>query len=154
LAKKINFTSFEELKSSTGKEIGLSEWFQMTQNRINDFADATLDHQWIHIDKERSERESPYKKSIAHGFLVLSLIPYFLSETVKFENVKMGINYGLDKVRFTNAVVSDARIRARITVLGVEDVKGGVKYKTKVVVEIENQEKPACIAETIAILLE
>lgn len=154
MSKRTTFKTFAEVRSKIGQEVGISKWFRLTQERINDFADATLDHQWIHIDQDRSERESPYQTTIAHGFLVLSLIPHFLSESITFENVTLGINYGLDKVRFTKAVPSNSRIRARITVLEVSNVSGGIKYKNKVTVEIEGQEKPACIAETIAILVE
>ena len=153
MTNRIYFKDFEELKSKIGQEIGVSEWFEVTQERINDFAEATLDSQWIHVDEARAEVESPFGKTIAHGFLILSLIPKFLEETISFSNIKMGINYGLDKVRFTNPVPSGAKIRARITVVEVVDVQGGVKYKNKVLLEIEGVEKPACVAEMIALLI-
>ncbi|GLR16049.1 MaoC family dehydratase [Portibacter lacus] len=147
------FESLSEMKNFLGKEIGVSDWFQITQKQINAFGKVTFDEQWIHTNPEKAKKNSPYGEPIAHGFLILSLIPKFLTETISFANVKMGINYGMDKVRFMNATPVNARIRARITLAEVSEISGGVKYKTEVVLELENVEKPACYAEMIAIML-
>lgn len=151
--KKSTFKNFEELKAQEGQLIGVSDWFKITQDRINDFAKATMDEQWIHVDTERAKTESPFGGTIAHGYLILSLVAKFYFETISFENIKMGINYGTDKVRFMNAVKVNANIRAHMRLVEVVDVEGGVKYKTEVTVEIEGEKKPACVAETLAIVL-
>ncbi|MCL4107847.1 UNVERIFIED_CONTAM: hypothetical protein GTU68_027232 [Idotea baltica] len=136
-----------------GKEIGVSDWFQITQEQINTFGKITHDEQWIHTNPEKAKKNSPYGEPIAHGFLILSLIPKFLMETISFSNVKMGINYGLDKVRFTNAVPVNAKLRARIKLVEVVAIKDGMKYKTEIIIELESVEKPAVYAEMIAIVL-
>lgn len=151
--KKSNFKDFEELKAQIGIEIGLSDWFEVTQQRIDAFAKATMDEQWIHVDVERAKKESPYGITIAHGYYILSLVAKFSFETISFENIKMGINYGTDKVRFMNAVPVNSRIRAHFIPLEVVEIEGGVKYKTQVTIEIEGQKKPACVAETLAVML-
>ena len=140
-----------DLKNYVGKEIGLSEWTTITQDQINTFAKITDDNQWIHISPELCEKHSPYKKPVAHGFLVLSLAPKFCYETLKLNNVSMAVNYGCDKVRFMNATRVNSSIRARISVISFEDIKGGIKYKLKIIYELKDQEKPACVAEFISI---
>ncbi|MEM9078969.1 MAG: MaoC family dehydratase, partial [Bacteroidota bacterium] len=110
----------------------------------------TDDEQWIHVDVERSKKESPYKTPIAHGFLVLSLASSFCYQAYKVDDVGMGVNYGLDKVRFMNATPVNARLRGRTSLMTYEEIEGGAKYKVKVVFEIEGQEKPACVAEFLA----
>jgi acyl dehydratase len=141
------------LQAQVGKEIHLSDWLEVTQQRINAFADATGDHQWIHVDRERAARESPWKTTIAHGYLTLSLYPLLrglvdASEPL-FPGVKQVINYGLDKLRFPNAVVSGSRVRARCVLLKVEEVAGGLQMSEQYTVEIDGQPKPACVAEAI-----
>jgi len=143
--------SLSDLKNYIGKELGLSKWTKITQTQINSFANTTDDRQWIHIDPERCQKQSPYKKPIAHGFLVLSLASKFCYEAYQLRNASMGINYGLDKVRFINAVEVNSFIRGRVSLISSEEIENGVKYKLNIVFELKNQKKPACIAEFIAI---
>ena len=144
-------TNTSELSAYIGKELGLTEWMPMTQQRINTFADATEDFQWIHTDVERSASFSPYKKTVAHGFLVLSMASKVSYDTFSIENVAMGVNYGLDKVRFPNATKSGNFFRGRVSLLECDEIKGGVKYKMGIVFELKGEDKPACVAEFIAI---
>lgn len=144
-------TDLNELKDYIGKELGLTEWMPMTQQRINTFADATEDFQWIHLDVERSATLSPYKKTVAHGFLVLSMASKVTYDTFSIDNVAMGVNYGLDKVRFPNATKSGAFFRGRVSLLECDEIPGGVKYKMGIVFELKGEDKPACVAEFIAI---
>ena len=144
-------TNTSELSAYVGKELGLTEWMPMTQQRINTFADATEDFQWIHTDVERSASFSPYKKTVAHGFLVLSMASKVSYDTFSIENVAMGVNYGLDKVRFPNATKSGNFFRGRVSLLECDEIKGGVKYKMEIVFELKGEDKPACVAEFIAI---
>jgi acyl dehydratase len=138
----------EELKSLVGEEVAASDWFEITQSRINDFADATEDHQWIHIDVERAEADSPFGSTIAHGFLTLSLLPHFAAQAFSVRgNFKMGINYGLNRLRFISPVKSGSRVRGRFTLQAVEDVAGGVQLTWAVTVESEGGAKPALAAE-------
>ena len=140
----------EELKDYVGKELGLTEWMTMEQERINSFAEATEDMQWIHTDPKRSAAFSPYKKTVAHGFLVLSLASKISYDAFSIENVVMGVNYGLDKVRFPNATKSGAKLRGRVSLMEYDAIPGGAKYKMKIVFELEGEEKPACVAEFLA----
>ncbi len=140
----------EELKDYVGKELGLTEWMTMEQERINSFAEATEDMQWIHTDPKRSAAFSPYKKTVAHGFLVLSLASKISYDAFSIENIVMGVNYGLDKVRFPNATKSDAKLRGRVSLMAYDAIPGGAKYKMKIVFELEGEEKPACVAEFLA----
>lgn len=138
----------EELKSLTGQEVGTSEWFEITQDRINAFADATEDHQWIHIDTARARTDSPFKTTIAHGFLTLSLLPHLASQAVTVRgDFKMGINYGLNRLRFVSPVTVGARVRARFTLQAVEDVAGGIQISWAITVEAEGAQKPSLVAE-------
>ena len=139
----------EGVKSKVGKEWGRSDWLQVTQDRIDKFAEATDDHQWIHVDPERA-KAGPFGTTIAHGFLTLSLIPALAGAVVKVEGVRMGINYGLNKVRFPSPVKVGSRIRAVTKNVSVEDVEGGVQVVNQVTMEIQGQEKPACVAETVS----
>ena len=138
----------EGIKSMTGKEWGTSEWLEVTQDRINQFADATGDHQWIHVDTEKA-KQGPFGTTIAHGFLTLSLIPG-LGRDLRFEGIKMGINYGLNRVRFPSPVKVGSRVRAVTKNLSVEDIEGGVQVVNQVTIEVEGQDKPGCVAETVA----
>src|SRR5262249_1390471 len=131
-------TSVEELRSLTGQEVAVSDWFEVTQDRINLFAEATGDHQWIHIDVERAKTESPYGTTIAHGFLTLSLLSYLMSQTVKIKlPMRFGINYGLNKVRFPSAVPAGSKIRARATLQSLEEIPGGQQLIWNITVERE-----------------
>ena len=138
------------LRRYVGKELGLTEWLIIDQERINAFATVTEDFQWIHTDPSKSAIDSPFKKTVAHGFLILSLAAKFCYETVHLKDVIMGVNYGLDKVRFTNAVPSGSRIRGRVSLLHFEKIPNGAKYTIQIVFELEGSEKPACIAAFIA----
>ncbi len=136
------------LRALVGKEIGVSDWFEITQERIQQFADATLDQQWIHLDVERAAAESPFGTTIAHGFLTLSLLPYLIQSTIKYKTPpKMGVNYGLNRLRFTSPVPAGSNIRVRITLQAVEDIAGGVQLTWGIVVEREGAEKPCLVAE-------
>jgi acyl dehydratase len=141
-------TSIEELRSLTGLEAAVSDWFEVTQDRINLFADATGDHQWIHVDVERAKAESPYGATIAHGFLTMSLLSYLMPQTVKINfPIRMGVNYGLNKVRFPSAVPAGSKIRARAVLQSLEEIKGGWHLVWKISVEREGGDKPCCVAE-------
>jgi acyl dehydratase len=138
----------EELNALVGKEVGASDWFEITQERINTFADATEDHQWIHIDIERAKTASPFGSTIAHGFLTLSLLPHLAGQAVTVRgNFRMGINYGLNRLRFVSPVAAGARVRARFTLQSVEEVAGGIQITWAAAVEAEGGQKPAMVAE-------
>jgi len=143
----------DDLKRRVGEEVHLSDWFEVTQQRINAFADATGDHQWIHVDVERARRESPWRGTIAHGYLTLSLYPMLRGLVAPgraiYPGVKQAINYGLDKLRFPSPVPSGSRIRARCKLLKVEEVPGALQFTELYTVEVEGQPKPACVAEAI-----
>jgi acyl dehydratase len=143
----------EALQARVGQEIHCSDWLEITQERVDAFADATGDHQWIHVDRERAARESPWKATIAHGYLTLSLYPMLRglvgSDATAYTGARQVINYGLDKLRFPSAVVVGSRVRARCVLLKVEPVTGGLQVSEQYTVEIEGQPKPACVAEAI-----
>ncbi|SRR5579871_1301273 len=141
----------QELATLAGQEIGAGEWLEVSQERINQFADATNDHQWIHVDVERCKRESPFGTTIAHGFLTLSLIPGLtrLASCLK-KTPKRTLNYGLNRVRFVTPVVAGSRVRARVSLIEVTQEKRGWLARWQITVEIEGQEKPACVAETLS----
>jgi acyl dehydratase len=139
-----------ELKTYVGKEIGVSDWCEVTQDMINTFADATGDHQWIHVDIERAKKESPYGGPIAHGFLTLSLTPRLVWDVYKVDGVKMGVNYGVNRVRFPAPVPAGSRIRARVKLLELQEIEGGAQGVTQVTFEHEGHEKPVCVAETVS----
>jgi acyl dehydratase len=142
--------TIQELQELAGQEVAVGEWLEVTQDRIDAFADATDDHQWIHVDVERCARESPFGTTIAHGFLTLSLLPRFSYAAIGIRQpFKMTINYGLNKVRFPAPVRCGSRIRTRHQLLEVAEVKGGWQSRWQVTVEIEGSEKPACVAETL-----
>jgi len=144
------FNSLAELKDLIGQEVAQSEWVEISQERVNTFADATGDHQWIHIDVERAKRESPFGGPIAHGFLTLSLLPMLVANAIKLTYVKMGVNYGLNKVRFPSPVPAGSRVRARLKLLEIEDIKDGAQFTWEVTIEREGQDKPVCVAESIS----
>jgi acyl dehydratase len=138
----------DALKQLVGQEVGVSDWFEVNQERINAFADATEDHQWIHIDTERAKKETPFGSTIAHGFLTLSLLPVLAAQAFKVTgNFKMGINYGLNRLRFVSPVPAGSRVRARFTLQSVEDVAGGSQITWAATVETEGGQRPALAAE-------
>jgi acyl dehydratase len=147
-------TSIDDAVAAVGQELGVSEWQEIDQDRINAFADATGDQQWIHIDAQRAKNESPYGTTIAHGFLTLSMIPALTNDNYRVENAKMAINYGLNKVRFIAAVPSGGRIRARSELIDASKVDDNtVNLTTKNTIELDGSIKPAAVAETIVRVL-
>src|SRR5690349_9971104 len=143
------FTDLRQIKDAVGKHLGHSDWLEVTQERIDLFADATGDHQWIHVDPQRAAA-GPFGATIAHGYLTLSLVSYFVPQVIEVKGISMGINYGTNKVRFPSPVRVGSRVRAGVEILGVEDVSGGVQATTLVTVEVEGAEKPACVAEIVS----
>jgi acyl dehydratase len=140
----------ESLKEHVGKEIGVSEWLTITQERIAQFAEATEDRQWIHVDLERAERESPFGTTIAHGFLTLSLVSRFMKDVILVQSgIRLAVNYGLNRVRFPAPVRAGSKVRARVTLLSVKDVPSAYEVTFSVTVESEGGEKPCCVAESI-----
>lgn len=139
----------EELKKFVGQEVGVSDWHLVTQEAINLFADATLDHQWIHVNPERAKRESPFGGPIAHGYYTLSLAPHLMENILDVKEKRMAVNYGLNKLRFTAPVPIPSRVRLRATLAQLEEIKGGVQVTYQLNFEVEGKEKPACIAEAI-----
>ena len=144
---KTIINSYDEFATYIGKELGTSEWLKVDQDRINAFADATLDHQWIHVDVERAKEESPYKSTIAHGYLTLSLLPHLWDEIVEVNNLKMMVNYGMDKMRFGQPVITGSRIRMKASLAHRENLRGICKAYIDFVIEIEGQRKPALKGE-------
>ncbi len=138
-----------QLHLQVGQEIGVSPWLAVSQERIDQFADAIEDPQWIHIDPERAKRESPYGGTIAHGFLTLSLLSRLLQRTIDMSGLRMGVNYGLNRVRFTDVVPAGSRIRARFVLTQCQSIKGGRHLTWGVTVEREGSDKPACVAEWV-----
>jgi acyl dehydratase len=138
----------EGLKAHVGEHLGYSDWHEVTQDQVNRFADATLDHQWIHVDPERA-KAGPFGGPIAHGYLTLSLGPHLLGQVFQVEGTKMGVNYGLNKVRFPSPVPVGSKLRVGATVAGVEDLAGGAQVVINLSFEVEGQEKPACVAEAV-----
>jgi acyl dehydratase len=144
------FASLQEVVSCVGQEVAVSEWITITQEQIDLFAQATGDHQWIHVDTKRAA-EGPFGTTIAHGYLTLSLVPRFFESAMRIDNVRMSINYGLNKVRFMAPVPVNSRLRARITLLGCDPIEPqGFQQTWQVQVEREGSDKPVCVAESIA----
>jgi acyl dehydratase len=142
----------KDLKEHVGRELGPSDWITVEQAMIDKFAEATGDHQWIHVDVERARREMPGGKTIAHGYLTLSLVPRMAATLLKVRKRKRGLNYGSNKVRFTNAVPAGSRIRLRQRILAVDEMPGnGVRVTSEMTVEVEGQERPALVAETMGV---
>ena len=138
----------EELKQLAGQELGSGDWHEVTQEQINQFADATGDHQWIHTDVERAKK-GPFGGPIAHGYFTLSIIPVLLRDVMSVEGMRMGINYGLNKLRFPAPVPIGSKIRANVKCASVEEVSGGVQGTFDVTVEVDGQDKPGCVAQVI-----
>jgi MaoC-like protein len=139
--------SYEEFASYEGRQLGISDWLTIDQERINAFADATLDHQWIHVDADRAKVESPYKSTIAHGYLTLSLLPYLWQQIVEVNNLKMMVNYGMDKMRFGQPVLTGSRIRLVAKLAKIESLRGICKVYIDFNIEIEGQRKSALKGE-------
>src|SRR5215203_4393796 len=144
-----SFHTIAELQALVGQEIGVSDWINVTQERIQLFAEATNDHQWIHLDAERA-RAGPFGTTIAHGFLTLSLLPEMAASAFEVHEARMGVNYGLNKVRFPAPVPSGSRVRGRFTLIAYEPLDGGAQLTTQVTMEREGADKPVCIAESIS----
>lgn len=142
------FASLNELRAAVGEELGTTGWKDVDQKRIDQFADATGDHQWIHVDPERAAR-GPFRTTIAQGYLTLSLIPSFTPELMRVEGVRMAVNYGVNKVRFPSPVPVGSRLRASGRIAEVTEVEGGVQLVVTVAVESEGGDKPVCVAETV-----
>ena len=142
-------TTMAEVSGLVGQELGTSDWFEVTQDRVDTFADATGDHQWIHVDVERAKAESPFGGPIAHGYLTLSLLVPLIAQVFVVTDTAMGVNYGLNKVRFPSPVPVGSRVRLTATLKDVEQVAGGLQLTLSVVVEREGSEKPACTAEPV-----
>jgi acyl dehydratase len=150
---KREFSHPNEMPKYVGQEIGVSDWVDVSQERIDQFAEATGDHQWIHVDVERAKKDMPGGKTIAHGFLTLSLIPMLNHQITHINNVRNGINYGCNKVRFTSPVQAGTRVRARAKLLAADPMTGGgMRLTNQMTIEIEGQERPACVAETMSIV--
>ena len=142
------FGTLEELRSLVGQPIGTSDWIQIDQSRIQQFADATGDHQWIHLDPERA-KDGPFKATIAHGFLTLSLIVPMMSSSWTIANVGMGVNYGLNKVRFISPVRAGSKVRGQFKLVNFESIDGGAQITVEATIELEGGTKPACVAESV-----
>ena len=137
------------VKAKVGEHLGYSDWMEVTQDRVNQFADATGDHQWIHVDPERAAKESPFGGPIAHGYLTLSLAPVLLGSLMRVEGISMGVNYGLNKLRFPAPVPVGAKLRVGASVAGVEDIAGGAQVTMDITFEVDGQDKPACVAQAV-----
>ena len=135
------------LRDRVGEEIAVGDWFEITQARISQFADATGDHQWIHVDPARAATESPFRTTIAHGFLTLSLLSTLIREAIQFTGIRMAINYGLNKVRFVSPVPAGSRVRARLAIGAVEEIGGAVQVTWSATIERDGSDKPSCVAE-------
>ena len=149
--EKVIINSYEEFEKLVGQQIGISEYVQIPQERINLFADATLDHQWIHVDTERAKKESPFKSTIVHGYLTLSMLPYLWSQIIEVNNLKMMINYGIEKMKFGQAVLSGQSIRLVATLQSLANLRGVAKAEIKFAIEIEGEKKRAL--EGVAVFL-
>lgn len=140
---QLTISSYEELEQYVGKELGISDYLTITQEQINLFADATLDHQWIHTNPEKAAVDSPFKSTIAHGFLTLSLLPHFWAQILEVKNVKLMVNYGIEKLKFNQAVTVNSQIRARVTLQSLSNLRGIAKIQLGIKVEIKDNPKPA-----------
>ena len=143
------FHTLDDVRSHVGREVFLTDWVTIAQKRIDQFAEATEDFQWIHVDAERAAKSSPFGSTIAHGFLTLSLLGKFYEAHLSLPFCEMGINYGLNKVRFTQPVRVNSRVRGRFVLSKLEDVSGGIQLTFNVTMEIDGMDKPACVAESV-----
>jgi acyl dehydratase len=146
------FKDFGEIKSAVGTEVGVSNWVTITQERINRFAEATGDEQWIHVDVERAQKELPVRTTIAHGLLTVSLAPEFVRSVMGLQGITSTLNYGANRIRYLAPVPSGSRLRGRISIKAADDTSGnGLRVTYNITIEIEGGERPACIAEMIAV---
>lgn len=145
----VSFNTLDDVRSHVGQEVFLTDWVTITQKRIDQFAQATGDFQWIHVDAERAGKSSPFGSTIAHGFLTLSLLGKFYEAHLSLPFCEMGINYGLNKVRFTQPVRVNSRVRGRFVLSKLEDISGGIQLTFNVTMEIDGMDKPACVAESV-----
>lgn len=145
----LTINNYEDYKSYEGKLLGLSEWHKIDQKQINSFADATLDHQWIHVDKEKAESEGPFKSTIAHGYLTLSLIPYLWKQIAEVRNVKMEINYGIENLKFGQAVLVNSEVQLQAKVKSVTNLRGVIKVIIEATLLIKDNAKPAYVGDVI-----
>ena len=153
--KPLVFENFATFKLMLNKQLPTGDWYIINQQMINDFANATLDKQWIHVDEKRAAKESPFKTTVAHGFMSVSMISKLLEESFSIKSVKMGLNYGLNKVRFPNPVPVNSELRMHTVVKEIEDLaNNGIKVTFSCTIEIKGQEKPVCVAEFLAALYE
>lgn len=146
---KLSIGSYEEFEQYVGKFLGESDYLRIEQSRIDRFADATLDHQWIHVDSERAARESPFKKTIAHGYMALSLVPYLWNQIAEIHNIKMLINYGIEKLKFNQPVVVDSEVRLKVKLASLMNLRGITKAELDAELEIRGNPKPAFTATVI-----
>lgn len=146
---RVVLDNIEDLAGKAGQEVVVSDWLEVSQKRIDQFADATGDHQWIHVDVERARRDSPFGTTIAHGFLTLSLLSHFLNESLEFGKSKMGVNYGCNRLRFTAPVKAGSRLRARFKLKEFQRIEGGVQLIWDIVMECEGETKPVLVAEWV-----
>ncbi len=144
-----HFAGIADMKEKVGTHLGYSDWLTVTQQQVDLFADATGDHQWIHVDPERAKKESPFGGPIAHGYLTLSLAPVLLSQVYSVSGTSMGLNYGLNRVRFPSPVPVGSRLRLGATLQALEEIPGGAQVVVAMTFEVEGQEKPACVAEAV-----
>ena len=139
-----------QLPTWLGLEVAISDWVDISQERINQFAEATGDHQWIHVDAERAKKESPFGTTIAHGFLTLSMVPYLKETCIEYTGIKMGVNYGTNRVRFMAPVKVNSRLRGRFKLASYEEIKGGAQMVWECTLELEGHAKPVCVAELVS----
>lgn len=152
---KLELERFQEFRKLEGKELPTGDWLSVTQDMINDFAKATMDFQWIHVDVEKARRYSPFKKPVAHGFMSVSLLAKMLGDVIKVKSVQMGVNYGMNKVRFPAPVLVDSRLRLVSSISNIEEYGDtGLKITWNCTVEMEGSKKPACAAEFISLMFE
>jgi acyl dehydratase len=145
----LEITSLRDLRDKVGQEIVVSDWLDISQERIDRFAEITEDRQWIHVDVERARRDSPYHAPVAHGFLTLSMLSRLLNDSLRFVNARMGVNYGFNRLRFTDAVPAGSRVRGRFALAKLEEIEGGVQTTWAVTVEREGVDKPCLVAEWV-----
>jgi acyl dehydratase len=148
---KVIINSYQDFEQYVGKEIGTSEYLKITQERINKFAEATLDYQWIHVDEKRAKEESPFKSTIAHGYLMVSILPYLWDQIIEVNNIKMLINYGIEKLKFNQPVITGNEVRLNVKLASLVNLRGIAKAELKVVLEIKDSSKSA-LEETVIFL--
>lgn len=146
---KVIISSYSEFEQFLGKEIGHSDYIKIDQERINKFADATLDHQWIHVDTKRAAEESPFKKTIAHGYMAMSLVPYLWNQIAEIRNIKMLINYGVEDLKFNQPVIVDSEVRLKVSLAAITNLRGIAKTVLEAVLEIKDNSKPAFSAKVV-----